>query len=655
VTSVVHRSKSLQARIVGGSIVLLSSSGLTTAINLVYNVEIARFLGAKGFGHATVVYTLLTLLSAVTLAFQIVTSKVIAQQEFPESQTAAYRLFHQVTWACGIVAALSLVAFDGPIANYLNLADPTLVALIAIGAAFYVPLGARRGYIQGTCGFRSLAVNMVVEQAVRLGGSLGLILLGFGVRGVVAANSAAIVVAYFGIRVTLTGKMQNPLRHSSAAREICQATVFFAGQMIINNCGIVLVDHFFLAREAGIYAAVAMIGRVIFSFSQAVVNSTFPLVAGTREQERRDLSVIATALMLVLGSGLMISLALCFVPSALWTHLFGPEFALAGKYDVPYLLAIYALATVIYSLGAVVITFEMSYKIANTSWVQLAFSGALIAAICFFHSSLRQVILIQLWFMIVLVVFVAVPFLINSLSDPKDILQAAECKPVRLIRRVSEDAAIAEFLKSDFHTSPFRDYQVAFESVVSSPNLENAEENAKRRALLNIRHLRLWKEIPQDTEWYEVEVNPAEFRNIRMFPRAQWRKVASGRFSSVDIAAGMRTRSHLLDPGFVSKIYSLRDQLEESEAPFGAVLLIGVSENEPLTLLDGNHRLMAAMLGPPESLQKLRFLCGLSPRMIDCCWYRTNLTTLFRYGRNMLKLSTHDPTEELARLLQNAS
>lgn len=655
VTSVVHRSKSLQARIVGGSIVLLSSSGLTTAINLVYNIEIARFLGAKGFGHATVVYTLLTLLSAVTLAFQIITSKVIAQQESVADRTAVYRFFHRVTWVCGIIVALALIAFEGPIANYLNLADPMLVALIAVGAAFYVPLGTRRGYIQGTCGFRSLAINMVVEQAVRLAGSLGLILLGFGVRGVVAANSAAIVVAYYGVHITLAGKMQNPLRHTYAAREICQATVFFAGQMIINNCGIVLVDHFFLAREAGIYAAVAMIGRVIFSFSQAVVNSTFPLVAGTREQERRDLSVIATALTLVLGTGLMISLTLCFVPSALWTHLFGPEFSLAGKYGVPYLVAIYALATVIYSLGAVIITFEMSYKIANASWVQLAFSGALIATICFFHSSLREVILVQLWLMIVLVIFVAVPFLISSLSDPKDILQVGECHPVRLIRRVSEDAAIAEFLKSDFHTSPFRDYQAAFESVVSLPNLDDAEENAKRRALLNIRHLRLWKEIPLDTEWYEVEVNPAEFRNIRMFPRAQWRKVASGRFSAVDIAEGMHSRSHLLDPEFVSKIYSLRDQLEENEIPFGAVLLIGVSENEPLTLLDGNHRLVAAMLGSPGNLQKLRFLCGLSPRMIDCCWYRTNLATLFRYGSNMLRLSVHDPAAELARLLQNVS
>ena len=221
--------------------------------------------------------------------------------------------------------------------------------------------------------------------------------------------------------------------------------------MIINNCGIVLVNHFFLAREAGYYAATAMVGRVIFSFSQAVVNSTFPLVAGTSNEERKDFRVIATSLALVLGVGLTITIGLCFAPPELWSRLFGNGFAIAGKYNLPYLLALYALATVIYSLAGVIITFEMSYKIANTSWVQLMISGVLIVGICEYHSSLREVVLVQLGLMCLLLVFVAIPFLINSLTDPKDILQPGSSRPLRLICRVSEDVAIAEFLKSDSH------------------------------------------------------------------------------------------------------------------------------------------------------------------------------------------------------------
>ena len=45
-----------------------------------------------------------------------------------------------------------------------------------------------------------------------------------------------------------------------AFREALQAIVFFAGQVLINNCDIVLVKHFFPSTEAGLYAAVALVG-----------------------------------------------------------------------------------------------------------------------------------------------------------------------------------------------------------------------------------------------------------------------------------------------------------------------------------------------------------------------------------------------------------
>ena len=651
VTSLVPPRRTLQARIVSGSIVLLSGSGLNTAINLVYNIEIARALGPRGFGHATVIYTILVLLSAVTLSLQIIAAKFIAQHESRASKTAVYCLFHRASWVCGIVVALSLIAFQGQISNYLNLPDSILVAIIAAGAGFYVPLGARRGFIQGTCGFSNLAINLVIEQAVRLGGAVAFIAMGWGLYGVIAANSAAIAIAYYTARVKLSGHLPNPLPLSNAAHETAQAMIFFAGQMIINNCGIVLVNHFFLAREAGLYAAVAMVGRVIFSFSQAVVNSTFPLVAGTSHEERRDLRVIATALLLVLSVGLAITIGLCIAPPELWTHLFGSDFSIAGKYNLPYLLALYASATVIYSLAGVIITFEMSYKIANTSWVQLGFSALLIGAICLFHSSLREVVMVQLVLMGLLFVFVAVPFLINSLTDPKELLQSGNHRPVRLIRAVSEDAAIAEFLKADFHCPAFREYQSSLREIVMNPNLDDAEENAKRRALFYIRHLYLWREIPADTEWFEAEISAADLENIRMFPRAQWRKVANGRFATPAVAEGIRKRQDQLDAGFIAKLLAIGQRFDREERELGTVLLIGVSEIEPLTVLDGNHRLMAAMLRSPQELGKLRFLCGLSPRMTDCCWYRTNLMTLFRYARNVLTHSTRNPAAELARLL----
>ena len=650
----IHKPKSLRARVLSGSVVLLSGSGLATASNLIYNIAVARFLGPNGFGNATAVYTLLTLVSAVTLSFQIISAKIVAQQRTPEAKSAGYRSFHAGAWACGVVIASILLLFHNVIANFLNLNDPLLIILLAIGVAFYIPLGSRRGYVQGAFGFRRLAGNLVFEGLMRLCGSVLLILLGFGVRGVIAANSAAVVAAYLAITPKLTARIPSPIRRSYALREMLQAVVFFSGQMLINNCDIVLVKHFFLLREAGLYAAVAMVGRVVFSFSQAVVNSMFPLVAATNNEDRKDLTVIASALLMVLSIGSLLAVGLRLAPEWIWRYFFGSKFEIVGPHGLSYLLALYAITSVVYSLSAVIITYEMSYKIANTSLVQLLFSGVVIAGICIFHSSLRQVILVQLVLMSLLLVLVALPFVVNALSDPYRKQKHGVFQPVRLIRRASEDEVIARFLKSDFPNPVFQDYHETLRDIVMNPDLDNASDNAKRRALFFLRHRALWSELPAGTEWYELELKPCNLSQIRVFPRAQWRKIAQGHFSIIEVAESMSKRESVIDDQFLVKLSEIGARLGKEDHGIGPVVLIGVSETEPLTILDGNHRLVSAMLASPNRVNELRFMCGLSPRMTECCWYNTNVGTLFRYGMNVVKNTARSPKAELARLLESS-
>lgn len=648
-------SKTLQARVLSGSVVLLSGSGLVTGINLAYNIAVARFLGPTGFGHATAVYTLLTLISAVTLSFQIVSAKVVAQQSSLEGKSAVYRRFERSAWASGILVALLLLLFQTQISDYLNLPSSILVVLLAVGVAFYVPLGTRRGYIQGAYGFRRLAINLVVEGLARLGGSLLLIELGYGVRGVIAANAAAVALAYFAAASKLAPAAPSDVRLPHAFHEALQAIVFFVGQVLINNCDIVLVKHFFPPTSAGLYAAVALVGRVIFAFSSAVVNSMFPIVAGTREKERKGHGVLATSLLLVAAIGSVLALGLRVAPAGIWTTFFGPQFAIAGKYSLPYLLGLYAITTVIYSLSVVIIAYEMAYKISNT-WVQLAFSGVVVAGICRFHSSLQQVIWVQLFLMVVLFVVVATPFILHWLENATQRQADAAAQGIRIIRKIGEDEVIAEFLKSDFNSPVFEPYQESMRELVSKPRFDDAGENAKRRALFFIRHLSLWRELPRGTEWFEVEVRAENLSQIRVFPRALWRKFARGNFAFPAVAEHLRTSRgrNPVEKKFLTKIASMREQLSQDDSHPGAVLLIGLNESEPLTILDGNHRLMAAALTSPETLQKLRFFCGLSSRMRMCCWYKTNAATLFRYGTNLLTQVVHNPEAELARLLQGS-
>ncbi len=52
----------------------------------------------------------------------------------------------------------------------------------------------------------------------------------------------------------------------------------------------------------------------------------------------------------------------------------------------------------------------MSRKVANTSWLQLVFSGLVAVGIMIFHATLRQVVIVQLVLMVFLLIAVCLPF-----------------------------------------------------------------------------------------------------------------------------------------------------------------------------------------------------------------------------------------------------
>src|SRR5205823_5773166 len=187
-------------------------------------------------------------------------------------------------------------------------------------------------------------------------------------------------------------------------REGTQAIVFFVGQVIINNIDILLVKHFFAPEQAGLYAAVALVGRVLYFAAWSVVSAMFPVSAAAKPREE-DPNVILVPLLFVLGIGVVFVLLLSFFPGLVVQTIFGGGFSHAEP-----LLALYAVATGLYALSVVLMAYEMSRRIANTGWLQLAFSGVIVGGICLFHSTLREVVIVQIVLMVVLLAAVSVPF-----------------------------------------------------------------------------------------------------------------------------------------------------------------------------------------------------------------------------------------------------
>jgi hypothetical protein len=222
---------------------------------------------------------------------------------------------------------------------------------------------------------------------------------------------------------------------------------------------------------------------------------------------------------------------------------------------------------------------------------------------------------------------------------------------MKRLRRITEAEVIAEFLKNEFYQEEFHRDRQQFEHLVLEADITREDENNLRRALLFRRRGHMWRELPPDTQWWEMQLEPEDLSKLRVFPRAHWRKIADGSFALADIVDRIRTREFsgkVAD--FISKIHSLSYQLCVWRDA-SSVILIGEDEDSMMTIIEGNHRLTAAMLGAPQAVSThFRVFLGISSRMNEVCWHNGNVKTLTRYIKNRLKHLWHDEDTDLSRL-----
>jgi O-antigen/teichoic acid export membrane protein len=411
------RRPSAQATVLSGSFIMLVAMMLVNVFNFAYNMVMARMLGPAAFGNINAAVTLLLLASCISLAFQLVCAKFVARNQTASGKAAVVHNLLSKAWIASLALGAGLFVAQKPIATYLNVPSSWIIGILALGIAAYAPLGVKRGAMQGVCAFPRLGINFVLEALTRFFVGAGLVIAGNGVLGAVGAISASVIVACFVPPIPVELRGQAGIAEPPSFAEALQAIVFFVGQVIINNVDILLVKHFFPSDPAGVYAAISQIGRLLyFAAWFGVVNVMFPVAAAANpgpSKASRKSHGIALPLLLVSGLSIVFIAIAALFPHLIMGVIFGSRFI-----EIGWLLSLYAAATGLYSLSVVFIAYEMSRRIANTGWLQLIFSGALVLGIGLFHNTLREVIMVRIVLMAAMLVLVAVPFLRSHNKGP---------------------------------------------------------------------------------------------------------------------------------------------------------------------------------------------------------------------------------------------
>jgi hypothetical protein len=226
---------------------------------------------------------------------------------------------------------------------------------------------------------------------------------------------------------------------------------------------------------------------------------------------------------------------------------------------------------------------------------------------------------------------------------------------MKKLRRITEAEVIAEFLKGEFFHQEYDADRKQFADMVHNPDLTNEAENALRKILLFRRRDTMWWELPEDRQWWEIDFAPNDVDQVSVFPRAHWRRIASGNFNARHVAAQVR---ELLDrkdtSAFTAKMQAVCSHLQSGDSK-RMIIFLGLDEHRPVTVLEGNHRFIASLLtADGNGFRGTRMVGVFSPKMEQCCWYKTNFQTLFRCLKNRIK-HKWDRDTDVSSLLELAA
>jgi O-antigen/teichoic acid export membrane protein len=256
----------------------------------------------------------------------------------------------------------------------------------------YALLGTLRGEVQGQQNFRRLGINLGLEVVVKVALTPLALLVLPGISGAILATLAAIPTSLVQVWHRTKSKLVSKAKRLEVRLYALPVFTHLSAQAIIINSDVLMVNALLPAREAGIYAAVALIGRAIFYGSWAVGAAVFPMVTARHKAGQNHHQLLYLALIAV-GLFSLSATAFCSLfPELVITLLFGSSFSKGAA-----LVAPYALMTSLYTLANVISNHYLALGNHRAGYLSLVGVILQITLILSNHDTSLEVIWGQMW------------------------------------------------------------------------------------------------------------------------------------------------------------------------------------------------------------------------------------------------------------------
>lgn len=374
--------------------------------NYVYNLLLGRILGPSQFADAAILITLLLVLSFVGMTFQVTTAKYAVLFERTKLQLFLKFIFKYAV-LFGLIFGLLVVIFSHQLQEIFKTKTSIMFIVFGFGLPLYFIMSINRGLYQGKNDLKNLSKTYYFEMLCRLILTISFLFLFPQIHSSIIISVGILLSFVFGLipfQKSIVNSIDNPENETLITKPILTffgLTAFYElTQIIINNSDILMVKHYFDSEQAGLYASLALIGRVVYFVAWMFVMLLLPKVVQLKKDGFDTLPILLKYVSYIICLSTIIVMGAFLFPEFVVKMMFGETYL-----PIAFLLWKYALATSIFAVANIFAYYFLSIN----KYVPVIISAFLgltqIILIVLYHNSLEQVVIMQIIAMVILLLF----------------------------------------------------------------------------------------------------------------------------------------------------------------------------------------------------------------------------------------------------------
>src|SRR3989344_1204492 len=277
----------LKHELISSSIYIFAGSVVANVFNLFFTIFMIRNLNEQQFGILTSTVSLISLIAipAGSIIPTIVSISVsyFAKEDYGSVKSLFLKIIKPLLFI-SFVVLLCFIILANTIGDFFKIADRSIIVTIGVIVAFAYIGVVISGLLQARLAFKLISFSHIASTTSKLTIGIILVFLGFNVKGAIWAvfisGLIPSILGFIYLKFVFISKENrtSKINFKSLLSYGIPSSLATLGMTSLISTDILLVKHFFDPLQAGLYAGLSVVGKVIFFFTASIGSVMFPLI-----------------------------------------------------------------------------------------------------------------------------------------------------------------------------------------------------------------------------------------------------------------------------------------------------------------------------------------------------------------------------------------